>query len=77
MLAAAFIMQGLASASQRWTCHDKLFSLKLQRYRQKQERRHRRPQAQGSRREQMVQRILRGLAPGEAWNSVRPHSLVD
>ena len=77
MLAAAFIMQGLAGAPQRRTCHDKLFSLKLQRYRQKQERRHRRPRAQGSRREQMVRRILRGLAPGEAWNSVRPHWLTN
>ena len=77
MLAAAFVLQGLAGAPQLQTCHDKLFSMKLQRYRQKQGRRHKRPKAQGSRREQTVRRILRGLAPGETWGSVRPHWLIN
>ena len=77
MLALSFLLQGLAGDPGRSTCHDKQFNLKLQRYRQKQSRRRRRPRAQGSRREQTVRRILRGLAPGHNWNSMRPDWLTN
>ena len=75
----AFSLQALAAVPPpaHETCHDKLFDLKLQRYRNRRQRRHRPRGGGGSRREQTVRAILRGLCPGERWESVRPAWLVN
>ena len=76
----AFSLQAMAAAPppQQRTCHDQLFDLKLQRYRNRKKRRNRpRNGGGGSRREKTVRTILRGLCPGERWDSVRPAWLVN